>query len=98
MQHVRSWRMDLSSRFAIEPSVVVRNLGEEMVILNLVSGTYFGLDPVGARIWELIGEDKTLAEVCEVILEEYDVSREALERDTLKLVEDLLAKELISAS
>ena len=90
--------MKLTDKITISSEVVARGVGKDLVLLHLGSGTYFGLDPVGARIWELIGEDKTLAEVCEVILEEYDVSREALERDTLKLVEDLLAKELISAS
>ena len=73
-------------------------MGEELVILHLESGTYFGLDPVGARIWELIGEDKTLAEIYEVLLKEYDVPREDIERDTINLLEDLLAQDLIIPS
>ena len=90
--------MDLSSKFAIKPNVMARQVGEETVILDVASGTYFGVDPVGTRIWELIGEDKTLAEIYEVMLKEYDVPREDLERDTINLIEHLLAKELISAS
>lgn len=69
-----------------------------MVILDLGSGTYFGLDPVGARAWQLMGEGKTLAEVCEVMLKEYQVSRADVERDTMSLVEDLLAHNLINPS
>ena len=76
--------MDLSNRFVINPNVKARQVGEEMVILDLASGTYFGLDPVGARIWKLMGEGKTLAEICEVMLDEYDVSLEDLERDRLR--------------
>jgi len=90
--------MKLTDKITIAPQAVARKVGEELVILHLESGTYFGLDPVGARIWELIGEDKTLAEIYEVMLTEYDVPREDLERDTINLIEDLLAKELISAS
>lgn len=90
--------MNLSNKITIAPQAIARKVGEEIVILHLESGTYFGLDPVGARVWELMAVEKTLAEVCEVMLEEYDVPREAIERDTLKLVEDLLAKELISAA
>ncbi|MBP8283751.1 MAG: PqqD family protein, partial [Chromatiaceae bacterium] len=63
-------------------------MGDETVILDLASGTYFGLDPVGARIWGLMGESKTLAEICGQMLEEYEVSREELERDTLKLAQE----------
>jgi hypothetical protein len=77
---------------------MARTVGDETVILDLATGTYFGLDPVGARIWELIGEGKTLAEVCDRMLEEYEVAREELERDTLKLAQDLVAQGLVSPS
>lgn len=88
--------MDLSNRFAIKPNAMARQLGEETVILDLESGTYFGLDPVGARIWQLMKEGKRLAEICEAMLEEYEVSREELERDALALAQDLEARSLIS--
>jgi hypothetical protein len=77
---------------------MARTVGDETVILDLATGTYFGLDPVGARIWELLGEGMTLAEVCDRMLEEYEVAREELERDTLKLAQDLAAQGLVSPS
>lgn len=87
--------MDLSNKFAIKPNVMARQLGEETIILDLESGTYFGLDPVGARIWQLMNEGKSLAEICDVMLDEYEVSREKLERDASALVQDLAARNLI---
>jgi hypothetical protein len=87
--------MNLTDKITISPQAMARQVDDETVILHLGSGTYFGLDPVGARIWKLMGEGKTPAEICEVILEEYDVLREDLERDTMKLVQDLLAQDLI---
>ena len=90
--------MRLSDRITIPPQVMARTVGDETVILDLATGTYFGLDPVGARIWELLGEGKTLAEVCDQMLEEYEVAREELERDTLKLAQDLVAQGLVSLS
>ncbi len=90
--------MDLSNRFAIKPNVMARQVGEETVILDLASGTYFGLDPVGARLWQLMEAGKNLAEICEAMLDEYEVSRGDLERDTINLVEDLMARDLISLS
>lgn len=88
--------MNLSDRVSIPAQVMARTVGDETVILDLASGTYFGLDPVGARIWGLMGESKTLAEICGQMLEEYEVSREELERDTLKLAQVLAAQGLIS--
>lgn len=88
--------MNLSDRVSIPAQVMARTVGDETVILDLASGTYFGLDPVGARIWGLMGESKTLAEICGQMLEEYEVSREELERDTLKLAQELATQGLIS--
>ncbi|MGE5155684.1 MAG: PqqD family protein [Bdellovibrio bacteriovorus] len=88
--------MNLTERISIPPEVMARTVGDEAVILDLASGTYYGLDPVGARIWELLGEGKTLGEVCDRLLEEYEVTREELERDTLRLAQELLDQGLIA--
>lgn len=90
--------MKLTDTISISPQAVATQVGDEAVILHLGSGTYFGLDPVGARIWELMKEPKTPAEICDVLLDEYDVSRENLERDTMNLISDLIAQNLVSAS
>ena len=87
--------MKLSDRVSIPPHVMARTVGDETVILDLANGTYFGLDPVGARMWELMGEGKTLAEICEELLEEYEVSRDDLERDTLRLTQELADQGLV---
>ena len=48
--------MQLSDKFAVSDEVVAREVGGEMVLLDLASGQYFGLDTVGGRIWELLSE------------------------------------------
>jgi len=65
-------------------------------MLDLANGTYFGLDPVGARIWQLLGDGKTLWEVCDVIMDEYEVSRHDIERDVINLVAELENRGLIN--
>lgn len=88
--------MKLSDKITIPTQVMARQVGEETVILDLANGAYFGLNPVGARIWQLMSEGKTIAEICETMLAEYDASRENIESDVLKLAEDLRAKQLIT--
>ena len=88
----------LTDKITISPQAVARQVGGETVILHLGSGTYFGLDPVGARIWQLMEEGKTLAEICNAMLDEYEVSREEFERDTMILIQDLLAQDLVGPS
>lgn len=87
--------MKLTDKVTIPAQVMARQVGEETVILDLAGG-YFGLDPVGARIWQLMADGKTLAEVCEVMLNLYEVSLEDIERDVLGLAQDLSEKRLIS--
>ena len=90
--------MKLSDKATIPEEVLARQVGEEVVILNLTSGTYFGLDPVGARIWQLMSDGKTLAEICDGMQAEYAVSREDIERDVIDIAQALCARQLISAA
>lgn len=87
--------MNLTDRVRIPREVLARQVGAQTVMLDLAKGEYFGLDPVGARMWQLLAEGKTLAEVRDAIVEEYDVSRADAERDLLALVADLLAQGLL---
>ena len=56
------------------------SLDGEAVLLDLASGTYFGLDAVGTRIWELLDQRQPLAAILDAILDEYDVEEHARER------------------
>jgi hypothetical protein len=90
--------MDLNSFCKVPTAVTAHTIGAETVILDLASGTYFGLDPVGTRIWQLMEEQKSLSEVCRVMLDEYDISCEILERDVLALAYELASKKLIDVA
>ncbi len=79
----------------IPDQVVTRQVGDETVLLNLESGTYFGLDPVGSRFLELLQAEDALAAVIARMLEEFDVSETQLETDLLRLAEEMLASGLL---
>ena len=74
---------------------VSTNVEDETVILDVDGGVYYGLDPVGARIWSLLQEPRAVREICDVIASEYDVGRERCENDTLALLGDLAQQGLI---
>lgn len=81
----------IDSILKTSPQQVACELGDEVVILSLASGVYFGLDPVAARIWTLLGERRPLAVVRDALLEEYQgVDREQCTRDVVALTEQLL--------
>jgi hypothetical protein len=88
--------MSLTGTFEIPTHVAARRVGEETVIIDLEGGSYFGLDSVGARIWELIGRGMDLADVRDTLLSEYDVTVDRLEGDLLKLIDELTARRLVA--
>jgi len=71
------------------------DLAGEAAILNIKSGIYYGLNSVGARIWDLIQAPKTVDEVCKKILEEYDVETKRVERDIWVILQELAVEGLV---
>ncbi len=74
---------------------VSSDLGGEAAILDLEGGVYYGLDEVGARIWEMIQEPRPASEVRDALIEEYDVEPERCERDLLALLQRLAEERLV---
>ena len=74
---------------------VSSDLGGEVAILDLKAGVYYGLDAVGARIWSLIQEPRTVYEIRDIPLEEYEVEPERCERDLLALLQRLADEGII---
>jgi len=77
--------LTLDTVVTVTDDLLFSNLGGEEVILDPSTGTYYGLDPVGARAWALIEEPRSAREVCDCLEAEYDVSRATLEEDILRL-------------
>jgi Coenzyme PQQ synthesis protein D (PqqD) len=75
--------------------VVWRDLVDDVVILDLATGTYFGLEGVGNDMWRLIAKHGSSDKVLEVLRDEYDVEPDTLERDFQGLVEELAARGLV---
>lgn len=86
----------LTTRALPSPEVLFQNLGGEAVLLDLKTETYFGLNPVGTRMWELIASGETsLGDAVETLLGEFEVERERLEADLLRLAGELAEAGLI---
>jgi hypothetical protein len=88
--------MNPEERFDIRDGVMFNRVGEELVLLDLDQGTYLGLDSVGSRFWELLGEGASIGEATDTMLTEYEVSREELERDLEELLADLKKHKLLT--
>lgn len=88
----------LASTIVRSADVLAQEVGGEAVLLDMASEQYFGLDPVGTRIWELLGEARALADVHARLCEEYDAPAERIEADLLALIQSLLDAGLVKAA
>jgi hypothetical protein len=79
----------------IRKDVVFRDLEGELVLLNLATGVYFGLDPLGTRIWALIDDGCTMDEIVSAITAEYDVDAEACRTDLTRFLATLRDNDLL---
>lgn len=78
--------------------VVTRTVGGELVLLHLHSGLYFGLNEVGAFVWDQLSiAPKSQSQLSDAIAAQFDAPRAEIEADLASLVEEMLAKKLISA-
>ncbi len=75
--------------------VVYRELEGETIILNSKTGFYFGLDPVGTRIWQIIHDGASADEVKQRLVAEYDVDNDQASSDVDKFITELCEAELL---
>jgi len=75
--------------------VVWQRLSDEVVILHVASGTYFGLDGVGSRVWCLIAEHGSREKIVEILMNEYDAPEDQIREDVDGLIQQLADKRLI---
>jgi hypothetical protein len=75
--------------------VLATEFGDEVVILNLRDGVYYGLEDVGTRVWQLLQQPVSVLTIREAIVAEFDVESARCERDIRLLLTDLVARRLV---
>ena len=76
--------------------LITADLDEDMVMLDIEQGKYFSLDSVGKRIWELIETEKSIEELVELLLLEFEVDSDTCKEDIEFHFKKLLDLKMIS--
>lgn len=79
-------------------NILFNKVGDEVVMLNLEKGHYHALDEIGGIIWEMIAEPVRLTDVCNSLLDIFDVSQEDCLRDVLSYLQQLQGRDLLKIS
>lgn len=70
-------------------------VGDEIVMLHLGNSTYYGLDPIGVRIWSLLKDGQGPNEIRDTLAKEYEVDREIIAADIARFLGELKANGII---
>lgn len=87
--------IDLQSTIARNEEIIFSDMGDETVMMSIDKGEYYGLDPMGRRIWELLEKPAQVNAICDTLCCEYNVTPEQCARDVLAFLNQLFEKEII---
>lgn len=85
----------LASRVTVSGDVLFQELHGEAVLLHLKTGVYFGLDPVGTRVWQLLQAHADLSDLLQAMVAEFDVTEERCTEDLLALIAEMQAHQIV---
>jgi hypothetical protein len=87
--HAERAMLTPSSKIKRNGDLLHAQVGNEVVMMSIEAGAYFGVTDVGKRIWELVEQPTTVADLCARLVREYNVGAEECEAETLAFLDDL---------
>ena len=81
--------------FRIQKDVLSQEVSGESVLLDLNSESYYSLNELGTRLWQLLKTGADLEKIYITLFEEYEVGADELRRDLEKMISEMLAAGLI---
>ncbi len=88
----------IAPAFVVNSEVVARMVGDEAILLDLTTGTYFTLNPVGAVIWRALEAGDSVDAIVATVLAEFDADEPVVREDIRLLLDDLVDKGLVLAA
>lgn len=76
--------------------LVSNKIDDEIVMMSVENEMYYGMDIVGSRVWELLAHPRSVANVCEALLTEFEIDQETCHREVLAFVEKLHEYQVIA--
>ncbi len=75
--------------------IISSHIDDEVVMMSIESGEYYGLNPVASRIWEILETPYSFQQLIDILLKEFDVDREKCEKDVQTFLNQMIKKKLI---
>ena len=90
--------MNFDKFINFSPTLFIQSIDNEIVLLDMESEAYFGLDEMGSIIWKLMEEKNYLFDIFIELSNRYDISKEELEKELSTFINKLIDLKIISLS
>jgi hypothetical protein len=88
-------KLSPETRIRVADDVLASAFEDEVVLLNLKDGIYYGLEGVGSRVWALVQDPAAVSEIRDALVKEFEVDAETCDRDLRALLKNLVRRGLV---
>jgi len=88
----------LTSTICRSENSLAAEIDNELVLMSVENGNYYGLDSIGTDIWQRLEAPQQVSTLCEALSKEYEADNDTIQRDVLELLKKLSAENLINIS
>ena len=89
-------KLEIDSIIARNESIFAGEIDDELVMVSIDSGTYFVLNLTARRIWEILEAPMSINDVCDKLIDEYEIDPQTCKAEVLQFVEKLQEKQVIT--
>lgn len=90
--------MDSNSILSPDPNIAFSQVEDEFILMSMDNGAFYVLDGSAAAVWGQIQQSKSFSDLVAALVQEFDVDQATCEQDCTALLEDLIAKKLVSVA
>ena len=89
--------MNLTSQSTLyrNPEIICSKIDDEAVMMDIESGSYFGLNKTATVIWDSLADAKPVSEIIEILQQHFQVDLEQCSSESMEFIQDLINKKLI---
>ena len=75
--------------------IITNEIDDEVLMMSIEDGKYYGLNAVGSEIWKLIEEPKTLEEIIPALMEIFEIDEDSCRKESLEFIESMIKNNII---
>jgi hypothetical protein len=88
-------RLSIDSVVQRSADVIAAEAGQDLVMVSIENGFYYGVSDVARDIWETLERPMRVSDLLDNLAASYDVDRSSCEEQTFCFLEELLAEKLL---